>query len=317
VGIQTAFPGLIGALLAAVAIAALGTGLNPLTVGVLCFGGMAAAECTAAVPPAVDSWECGLAAAHRLAELWSLPPPVTSVGAVRPARLPARLAVSDVSFRYADSLPYVLDRVSLDLAVSERVIIVGRSGAGKTTLASLLLRFLSPCSGAIALDGTDLARLDEDAVRRFLGAATQQVHLFAGTIRDNVMLARPGASDDELRAAIEGAQLAEWMDGLPAGWRTEVGELGVAVSGGQRRRIGLARALLAGFPFLIADEPCEGLDTPTARAVMDTLFSSTEERGLIVITHRPDLCPPADRIYSLAGGQLTSVSTAEYRPLAM
>jgi ABC-type transport system involved in cytochrome bd biosynthesis fused ATPase/permease subunit len=216
-----------------------------------------------------------------------------------------------VSFRYSEALPCVFDDVSLDLSVGERAVIVGRSGAGKTTLAALLLRFLSPSTGAISLDGTDLSDLDEDVVRQSVGATTQHAHLFAGTIRDNVKLARPHATDHDLRIAIEGAQLGQWIDRLPDGWNTEVGERGIAVSGGQRRRIALARALLAGFPFLVADEPTEGLDTPTARAVMDTLFTSAAERGLIVITHRLDLCPPADSVHRLENGRLTPIALSE------
>jgi thiol reductant ABC exporter CydC subunit len=308
-GIQTALPGMVGLLLAGIGIASLQGGLNPLDVGVLCFIGMAAAECVTAVPAAAESWGRGRTAARRLAAISALPVPVTSTGTVQPAIPATSLRVSDVSFRYGDALPRVLDGVSFDLAVGERVVIVGRSGAGKTTLAALLLRFLSPESGTVTLDARDLASLSEKVVRRNIGAATQDAHLFAGTIRDNVRLARPASADNDLRTVAECAGLADWVDSLPTQWDTEVGELGRAVSGGQQRRIALARALLADFPFLIADEPTEGLDTPTAREVMATLFAAAARRGLIVITHRLDLCPPADRVYRLAGGRLTPMPT--------
>jgi thiol reductant ABC exporter CydC subunit len=310
-GIQAALPGTVAVLLAGIGIASLQRGLNPLTLGVLCLGGMAAAECVTAVPAAADSWSRGRAAAQRLAAISALPVPVTATGSAHPATPANRLRVSGVSFRYADSSPPVLESVSLDLSVGERVLIVGHSGAGKTTLADLLLRFLSPHSGSVALDANDLAGLDEKAVRRNIGATTQDVHLFAGTIRDNILLARPDAAADDLRTAAESAGLADWIDCLPARWDTDVGELGRAVSGGQQRRIALARAILADFPFLIADEPTEGLDTPTAREVMNALFSAAARRGLIVITHCPDLCPRADRAYRLAGARLTPVNPGE------
>jgi thiol reductant ABC exporter CydC subunit len=310
-GIQTALPGMIGVLMTGIGTASVQGGLNPLDVGVLCLGGMAAAECVIAVPAAAEAWGRGRAAARRLAAVTILPAPVSSTGVAQLAMPPTTLRFSGVSFRYDGTTPWLLDNVSLDLSLGERVVIVGRSGAGKTTLAALLLQFLSPESGTITLDDRDLAGLSEEAVRQNIGATTQDVHLFAGTIRDNLVLARPNAADEDLRAAIERAQLADWIDHLAVGWDTDIGELGTAVSGGQQRRIALARALLAGFPFLIADEPTEGLDTPTARGVMETLFSAAAEHGLIVITHRLDLCPPADRVYRLAGGRLTPMKVIE------
>lgn len=312
VAIQTALPGLVAASLVSIATARLHAGLNPLQIGVLCLGGMAAVECVAAVPGAADAWDRGRAAAQRIVDIAAIPRArVRPSGSARLVTQPTRLTASGVSFRYGATSPYVLESLSLDVSMGERVVIVGRSGSGKTTLADLLLRFLSPCSGAIALDGVNLLELDEDVVRQSVGATTQDAHLFAGTIRDNIKLARPQSTDDDLRVAIEGAHLARWMDRLPDGWNTEVGERGIAVSGGQRRRIALARALLAGFPFLIADEPTEGLDTPTALAVMDALFTSTAERGLVVITHRPDLCPPADSVYRLENGRLIRIALSE------
>lgn len=308
-GLQTALPGLLAAALGAIALGriAAGAGLDPLMIGVLVFGGMAAAECIAALPGAVESWERGLAAAGRLAALEARPLPVSSSGLTELSRRPRRLEVSSLTFDYGDGKGPVLNDVSLRIARGERVVIVGPSGAGKTTLAALLLRFLAPQHGSISLDGFDLENLTEGTVRQSIGAATQYAHLFAGTIRDNILLARPGAGDGDLRRVAGQAQLMEWIDSLPEGWTTEVGERGVAVSGGQRRRIALARALLADFPFLIADEPTEGLDDAAARAAMQDLFAATDDRGLIVITHRPDLCPKADATYRLESGTLHPV----------
>jgi len=305
-GLQAALPGLLAV---AVGIAAVTAGhrLNPLAIGVLVFGAMAAAECTAALPGAVQAWERGVAAAGRLAEIIEHPMPAAT-GALTLCDSPRRIEVRDVTFRYGVAEPWVLHGVSFGVSIGERILIVGSSGAGKSTLASLLLRFLCPTRGSIELAGVDIQNVTEPSLRTAIGAATQDAHLFAGTIRDNILLARPEATDNELRAAVVDAQLAEWVDGLPEGWNTQVGERGVAVSGGQRRRIALARALLAGFPFLIADEPTEGLDEATAREVMAALFSTTDRRGLIVITHRPDLCPPADAVYTLSNGELTAAT---------
>lgn len=303
-GLQSALPGLIAAGLGATAIAALAGGLNPLQVGVLVFGGMGASECVMAVSPAVGAWERGYAAAARLAATTAPAGFVVPSGEVTLETPPRSLTVSNVSFRYATDSTWVLRDLSLEVSTGDQIVIVGRSGAGKSTLASLLLRFLSPTDGSIAINGLDLADLSERSVRKACGAATQHAHLFTGTVLENIHLARPEADDDQVRVTVERAQLAAWIDSLPAGWNTQVGERGSTVSGGQRRRIALARALLAGFPILIADEPTEGLDGWTARGVMDTLFAQSSDKALIVITHRPDLCPPEVPIFELVDGTL-------------
>ena len=302
--IQSALPGLVAALLGAVAIAALAGGLNPLQVGVLVFGGMGAVECVTSVSPAIAAWKRGHAAAARLAELTSQPDFVAPAG-TRELTSPARgITISNLSYRYEPSSPYVLWDLSLDLAVGGQAMIVGPSGAGKSTLASLLLRFRSPSGGYVAVNGVDISTLNEECVRRTIGAAGQHAHLFTGSILENVKLARPEASDLDIRTALERARLDAWVDELPNGWDTQVGEHGNAVSGGQQRRIALARAFLAAFPILIADEPTEGLDELTARDVMQTLFSQSSANALLVITHRPDLCPPSVPAYELVGGSL-------------
>ena len=315
-GVQSALPGLLGTLLATVGIGALAGGLNPLSVGVLCFGTMAATECVLAVPNSVDAWQRGLAAIGRISALISLPEPVPSTGQTNLPTARGALAVSRVVYGYGTG-PMVLKDVSFTVRPSERVVIFGRSGAGKSTLASLLLRFAAPRSGSIDLCGADLNALSDEAVRSGIGALTQDAHLFGGTIRDNIMLARPETTDAELRDVLGRVHLEEWVDSLPNGWGTNVGELGSEVSGGQRRRIALARALLAGFRFLIADEPTEGLDTPTAQAIMRTLFQSVGDTSLIVITHRVDLCPPADTYYEMIDGSLRPVDRSMAQPVAI
>ena len=313
-GIQSALPGIFGALLSAVGIAGLAVGLNPLSVGVLCFGSMAATECVLAISNSLDAWQRGLAATGRLSSLLSLPDPVPFIGK---AELPVehgRLSVSSIAYRYEVGPP-VLEDISIEVGAGERVIISGRSGAGKSTLASLLLRFATPSSGSIVVSGIEFNSLSDEAVRSGIGALTQDAHLFAGSIRGNIMLAKPDASDAELREVLGRVHLEEWIDSLPLGWSTEVGELGGEVSGGQRRRIALV--LLAGFRFLIADEPTEGLDTPTAQAIMGTLFDGVGDTSLIVITHRVDLCPPADAYFEMTDGRLFPVERYVSKPVAI
>jgi ABC-type transport system involved in cytochrome bd biosynthesis fused ATPase/permease subunit len=217
IGVQTALPGLLAVLPGAVALANLGAGLDPLQIGVLVFAGIGAVETIFAVPGAVTACERRAAAAARLAELANRPHPVSAAGSTPLPDRPEELSVRDLSFRYSSDAPAVLDGLSLRVRVGERIVIVGGSGAGKSTLALLLLRFLSPVGGTIHPDGIDLADAEEDSVRRTLAAATQHAHLFAGTIRENILLARSDASDVELRAVIDDAMLGEWVDRLPKG----------------------------------------------------------------------------------------------------
>jgi ATP-binding cassette subfamily C protein CydCD len=178
-----------------------------------------------------------------------------------------------------------------------RAIVTGPSGSGKTTLAAACLRFLDPVGGSLELVGSgagvDLAALAGDEVRRTVGLCEQDPHVFDATIADNLRLARPGASDAELLAACDAAQLGSWVRSLPDGLATAVGEHGARLSGGQRQRLALARALLAHVRVLVLDEPTEHLDEPTARAFVADLERGVRDRTVVVLTHRPDLFDPA------------------------
>ncbi len=186
--------------------------------------------------------------------------------------------------------PDVLHGVDLDVRPGDRVAVVGPSGAGKSTLAAVLLRFLDVRGGSVELLGSDgvadMASLDGDAVRRVVGLGAQDAHLFDSTLAENLRLARPGVAVDEMRDALGRARLLGWVDSLPDGLDTMVGEHGMAVSGGQRQRIALARVLLADFPVLVLDEPTEHLDEPTAVALLDDVLSATADRTVLLITHR-------------------------------
>jgi thiol reductant ABC exporter CydC subunit len=232
--------------------------------------------------------------ADRLAAVLGRPDPVAEPAA--PAVLPPGpygLRIRDLRARYADDGPEVLPGVSLDLAAGERALVTGPSGSGKSTLAAVLLRFLDPSAGCVELvapsGAIDLRRLAADDVRTVVGLCGQDVHLFDSTIAENVRLARPGASDDELRRALAQAHLVDWIDTLPDGLDTFVGEAGARLSGGQRQRVELARSILADRPILIFDEPTEHLDEGTAAALTADLLVAAAGRTAIFITHRAEL----------------------------
>ncbi|WP_059010166.1 thiol reductant ABC exporter subunit CydD [Streptomyces specialis] len=204
--------------------------------------------------------------------------------------------------------------LDLEITPGRRIAVVGPSGAGKTTLAHCLLRFLDPAAGTYRLGGTDATTLDGDTVRRVVGLCAQDAYVFDSTLRENLRLAAPGAGDDALRAALAAARLLDWVNGLPRGLDTPVGEHGARLSGGQRQRLALARALLADFPVLILDEPAEHLDPPTADALTADLLAATEGRATVLITHRLTGLDAVDEILVLDAGR--TVQRGPYPELA-
>jgi ATP-binding cassette subfamily C protein CydCD len=194
--------------------------------------------------------------------------------------------------------------VDLTLEPGRRVAVVGPSGAGKTTLAQVLLRFLEPEGGVCSLGGVDLCDLDGDEVRRAIGLCAQDAHLFDSSVRENLLIARRDATEAELRAVLRRVGLLDWADALPDGLDTLVGEHGARLSGGQHRRLVLARALLANFPLLVLDEPTEHLDLPTADALTADLLAATEGRTTLLITHRTAGLDAVDEVLVLDGGRV-------------
>jgi ATP-binding cassette subfamily C protein CydCD len=171
----------------------------------------------------------------------------------------------------------------------------------------VLLRFLDQAGGTVTLAGTDLTTLDSDQVRSVIGLCAQDVHIFDSTLRENLRLAGPDATDAELGDALRRARLADWVTGLPAGLSTQVGEHGARLSGGQRQRLALARVLLADFPVVILDEPAEHLDEPTAAALTADLQAATAGRTVLLITHRAVRSTDVDQVLRLTGGRLEPV----------
>ncbi|XVU22243.1 thiol reductant ABC exporter subunit CydC [Actinoplanes sp. CA-054009] len=204
----------------------------------------------------------------------------------------------------------VLDGLDLDLVAGSRVAVLGRSGSGKSTLAAVVGRLLDPRAGALILsDGTDLRELPEEAVRgRIVLVGDETDHVFASTVRENLRLAKPGATDGELRAVLERVRLGGWLDGLTDGLDTWLGSGGSTMSGGQVRRFATARALLAEPGLLILDEPTEGLDADVAEALMADLLDAGRGRTVLVLTHRTEGLDRVDQILTLANGRLTETN---------
>ncbi|HEV2825430.1 MAG TPA: ABC transporter ATP-binding protein, partial [Actinomycetota bacterium] len=213
------------------------------------------------------------------------------------------LALRGVWFAYAEGAP-VLRHLDLEVAAGERVCVVGPTGAGKSTLLALLLRFYDPDAGVVELDGTDLRDLDLASLRRQLALVPQDPWMLDGTVADNVRFGRPGATREELEAAARATRVDELIQRLPDGWETEIGEGGVRLSGGQRRRVALARAILRDASVLLLDEPTSGLDAASEQAVLDALDRAAEGRTVLSVSHRLSLAARADRVVVLDGGRV-------------
>ncbi|MBA4791462.1 MAG: ATP-binding cassette domain-containing protein, partial [Rhizobiales bacterium] len=220
------------------------------------------------------------------------------------------LAFEGVTFSYPTRPGQkALDGVSFAVRPGERIALVGPSGAGKSTVFQLLERFYDPQAGRILLDGVDIANCDPEAVRRQLSLVPQEVAIFADTVRENIRLARPEASDTEVEAAGRAAQVDEFVARLPQGWDTQVGERGVTLSGGQRQRIVIARAILRAAPVLLLDEATSALDAESETLVQTALEHSMRGRTTLVIAHRLSTVLSADRILVMEGGRLVDEGT--------
>jgi subfamily B ATP-binding cassette protein MsbA len=202
-----------------------------------------------------------------------------------------------------------LDGLDLPVPVGKVTALVGASGAGKSTVATVLLRFAEPSEGAVLFDGAPTAGFSRDSVRRCFALVTQEPLLFAGSIAENLLLARPGASREELRAACRTAQATDFIEGLPKGWDTPVGERGVTLSGGQRQRLCLARALLSGAPILLLDEATSSLDPESEAEVQGALAEALRGRTALVIAHRLATVRSADVIHVMDEGRVVETGT--------
>lgn len=260
------------------------------------------------VAPLPEAWQMLGAvrqAAHRVRSMAEMPADI--VDPLHPRPLPAGNAISmqDVSFHYPGQADWLLDNVDLEIGQGSKIAIIGASGAGKTTLLQLLLRHLQPVTGSMLFCGEDYRQFAAgDLLERF-ALMTQRSQLLAGTIAENILLARPAASSVELTEAVRRAGLQDFIGRLPDGLQTWVGEQGVRVSGGEARRIALARVYLKNAPILLLDEPTEGLDAGTEQDILTALAEFSSDRTLLLVTHRRAGLQLADEVYYLQEGHLT------------
>jgi ATP-binding cassette subfamily C protein CydC len=255
--------------------------------------------------PALQYLENSLEAGRRLFEITDAPAAVGDP--TRPLPLPApgdwTLSARDLRFAYGPDLPPALDGIGFDLPAGARLAVVGPSGAGKSTLAQLLLRFWD-YEGSLLLGGRELREYAQEEWRRLVAVVSQHTHLFNASVRDNLLLADPEAGEDEMMEAARRAQIDEFIQSLPEGYDTLVGELGQRLSGGQRQRLAIARALLKNAPILVLDEPTADLDALTGQAVMETLLPLAKGRTTLLITHRLAGLEAADEILVLERGRV-------------
>ena len=294
-------------------VAAVGHGtLTRVPLAVLTLTALASFETVTLMPAAALQLGSARASAGRIGAILDTPDPVADPPAPRPLpTAPAHVQLSGVQVRYEPDGPLVLDGLDLDLPPGRRVALIGPSGAGKSTVAAVLLRFRDPVGGSVTLNGADLASYAAEAVRAVIGGCPQDPHIFDGNIRDNLRLARADATDDELAAAAARARLLPWIDSLSVGWDTPVGTHGAAMSGGERQRLALARALLADPAVLILDEPTAHLDPEARAALTADLLALTTDRATLLITHELEGLDQVDEIIVLDHGKVAQRGTHE------
>jgi len=290
--------------------------LDRVFVAALAFLALASFEGVQPLPAAALRLRSIAEAGRRILAVSGRRPAVADPADALPAPPGNDVALERVSFGYDSAESWGLHDLDLRLTPGRRVALVGPSGAGKSTLAGLLVRFLDPDSGSVKLGGADLRALRQSDVRDRVTLDAQEGYLFSTSILENVRLARPDADDEAIADALRRARLWEWVERLPEGWHTPVGEEGDRVSGGERRRIALARSLLAGAPVLVLDEPTAHLDMKTATALIGDALTASGERSVLLITHRSEGLDQVDEVLTLRRGRLAARERGNERPPA-
>ena len=277
-------------------------GLDRVLVAALALLALSSFEAVAPLPGAARELSATLASGRRVLELTDREPRVADPAEPEPPpRGQVTVALEGVTAAYPAGEALVLDGFDLRLEPGCRVALVGPSGAGKTTVTNLLLRFLDPRAGRVTIDGVDVRALRQEDLRSVFALAGQEAHVFDSTIRENLRLARPDATDEQLHRALKRARLNAWVESLPDGLDTYVGEEGAELSGGQRQRLVIARALLADAPVLVLDEPTAHLDGPAAAALVADVLDAADGRSVLLITHRPEGLDLVDQVIRLDG----------------
>ncbi|GAB3467647.1 thiol reductant ABC exporter subunit CydD [Kineococcus endophyticus] len=309
-GLTAAGAGLVALGTAAVAGRLVGTGGTPVAwTAAAVLAGVVLADAARGLPDAARAAVRARRARQRETALLDTSVPAVEPTAPRPLAPPSPTVLSLRGVR-ADWDPAAvdpcLDLVDLELRAGEVVAVRGPSGSGKSTLAAVLQRFLDPVDGRVLLDGVDAGDLAGDDVRSVVGRVGDDEHVFATSVRQNLLLAAPDRSDDELLAVLDRVRLGEWFRALPRGLDSRVGDGGAPLSGGERRRLAMARALLADVRVLVLDEPSEGLDVETGRQLVADLLDARSGRSVLLLAHREEGVDRADRVLDLRDGKLVA-----------
>ena len=256
-----------------------------------------------------EMYQRGMAGYHRFNEMMQHKVEIDDVpDAIAAGEIKGRITFENVTFGYLQDKP-VLKHFDLDIAPGEKVAFVGATGAGKTTLASLLLRFYEPTQGRVLLDGVDIRKYKQSYLRNHVGLVQQDVFLFSDSVNFNIAYGKIKASEQEIKQAAKLAAADDFISALPEGYETKVGERGVKLSGGQKQRIAIARAFLKNPPVMVFDEATSALDTKTEKQIQKSLDKLAESRTTLIIAHRLSTIINADRIVVLHNGEIAEIGT--------